>query len=111
MADEPTPPDTIPNYVQDGVERQSPETLREVAHWATELADWKDREVNVEEIQEDLPDDEELDDVVDDESSGTIVTKKIPCGKDCGGCPHGPYQYRVKRNGESLDWEYLGKAD
>lgn len=110
MEHEPTPPDTIPNYVREGIERQNPDTLRDIAHWAKELAQWKDREVAVDEIEGELTDDEEFDDVVE-ESAGTIVTKKVPCGKDCGGCPHGPYQYRVTRSGDSLDWEYLGKAD
>ena len=110
MDQEPIPPESIPKYIREGVERQDSGTLRDIAQWAEELAEWKEREVEIDEIEGDLEADEQLDDVVD-ESSGTIVTKKVPCGKDCGGCPHGLYRYRVARNGDSLDWKYLGKVD
>lgn len=110
MDQEPIPPESIPKYVREGVERQDSGPLRDIAQWAEELAEWKDWEVEIDEIEGDLEADEQLDDVVD-ENSGSIVTKKVPCGKDCGGCPHGPYRYRVTRNGDSLDWEYLGKVE
>lgn len=101
---EPAAPESIPNYVRDGVERQDPETLRELAAWAEDLADHRDAQsIEVEE-------DEELVEVDDSGSSGTTVSKKVPCGKDCGGCPHGPYEYRVHRDGDGLVWEYLGPA-
>jgi len=41
---------------------------------------------------------------------GSIVIKKVPCGKHCRGCPHGPYAYRVYRENGKLKWKYLGKA-
>jgi len=41
---------------------------------------------------------------------GSIVIKKVPCGKHCRGCPHGPYAYRVYRENGKLRWKYLGKA-
>ena len=44
----------------------------------------------------------------EDTDGGTVVIKKVPCGKDCSGCPHGPYKYVVTREGESLNWEYKG---
>jgi hypothetical protein len=40
---------------------------------------------------------------------GAIVSKLIPCGKKCNGCPHGPYLYRVYRKHGKLVWDYLGK--
>lgn len=107
---EPTPDESVPAYVRDGVARQDPETLRDIARWATELAEWKEREVDAEEIATDLGADEQIDEI-DEESEnggGTIVEKRVTCGKDCDGCPHGPYRYRVTRDGEGLDWEYLG---
>jgi hypothetical protein len=39
---------------------------------------------------------------------GAIVSKLIPCGKHCNGCPHGPYLYRVYRKQGKVIWEYLG---
>lgn len=41
---------------------------------------------------------------------GAIVSKLIPCGKHCGGCPHGPYLYKVSRRDGKVKWEYLGSA-
>ena len=110
MGQEPIPPESIPKYVREGVERQDSRTLRDIAQWVEELAEWKECEVEIDEIEGDLEADDQIGDIVD-ENNGTIVTKKVPCGKDCGGCPHGPYTYRVTRSGDSLDWEYLGKTE
>jgi len=41
---------------------------------------------------------------------GTIVSKLIPCGKHCNGCPHGPYLYKVYRKHGKVFWQYLGSA-
>lgn len=41
---------------------------------------------------------------------GAIVSKLIPCGKHCNGCPHGPYLYKVVRRDGKVKWEYLGSA-
>jgi len=43
-------------------------------------------------------------------SGGCIVAKLVPCGKNCRGCPHGPYLYRVVKIGGKQKWIYLGKA-
>lgn len=44
------------------------------------------------------------------ETGGCIVVKLVPCGKQCSGCPHGPYAYRVVKIGGKQVWKYLGKA-
>lgn len=45
---------------------------------------------------------------VEESSRGTVVTKKVSCGKDNCKCPrgelHGPYKYIVHRQGNSLEW-------
>jgi len=43
-------------------------------------------------------------------TGGCIVVKLVPCGKNCRGCPHGPYAYRVVKVGGKQIWKYLGKA-
>ena len=104
---EPPAPRNVPKYVREGVERQDSSTLREIAAWCEELADYREeRPIEVE-------DDEELvaveDNEDDNETKGTQVIKKIPCGKEnCSTCPHGPYEYRVYREGKNLKWDYLG---
>ena len=41
---------------------------------------------------------------------GSVVSKLVPCGKNCNGCPHGPYLYKVSRVDGKLVWRYLGRA-
>lgn len=40
---------------------------------------------------------------------GSIISKLVPCGKHCNGCPHGPYLYRVSRVDGKQVWTYLGR--
>lgn len=40
---------------------------------------------------------------------GCLVLKLVPCGKDCNGCPHGPYAYQVTKVGGKQIWKYLGR--
>ena len=39
-----------------------------------------------------------------------IVIKEQLCGKDCEGCPHGPYAWRVTTENGEQQWKYLGPA-
>jgi hypothetical protein len=108
---EPTPTDEIPVYIVDGIDRQDVETLAAIEEYV------RARREHLETLEaRDLDEDELADageDVVDvtDAEGGTVVIKKVPCGKDCGGCPHGPYKYIVRREGDSLTWEYKGPAE
>lgn len=39
-----------------------------------------------------------------------VYWRRVPCGKACKRCPHGPYPYlRVKKDGK-WRWQYLGKG-
>ena len=100
---EPTAPESIPKYVREGVERQDTTTLHNLAAWVEALAEYRESRPIEVSNDEELVEVEEGDDAV-----GTKVVKKVPCGKDCGGCPHGPYEYRVHRDGKQLTWEYIG---
>jgi hypothetical protein len=105
---EPQPPRGAPNYAVEPLGRQGAETLREVAQYALQRAAWLDREIDPEDVVDD--DQDQLVDFEEDPGGkGSIVKKKIPCGKDCDGCPHGPYEYRVWREGDKVRTEYLGK--
>lgn len=105
MSDTPSAPDTIPKYIAEGLPKQDVETLHDIQSYIDELIDWNTQppEVSVDE-------NEELVDV-EESSKGTTVTKKVPCGKDCDGCPHGPYDYLVYRSGGDVKWEYVGKTE
>ena len=106
----PVAPAIIPEYVRKGVERQDATILRQIATWCKELAEHREeRPIEVDDNEELVEVNE--DDGGDSESGGTPVVKKVPCGKECNGCPHGPYKYIVKRQGKDLDWEYIGPVD
>ena len=93
MRSEPTTPDAIPDYIVTGIDRQDQETLEAIETYARQRREYLEAAERGELDEEDLADsDEELLDVEESEG-GTVVIKKVPCGKDCGGCPHGPYKY------------------
>lgn len=111
VVDEPVPPQEIPTYLVDGIDRQDRETLRAIADYATARARYLE-ELERQEIDADdvVDDGEELVDQ-EDGAKGTIVTKKVKCGKDsCNSCPHGPYKYRAYRDGSKVVTEYVGPA-
>jgi len=111
MSAEPTPPEEIPAYIVEGIDRQDQETLAAIEVYARERREHLEAIERRNLDEEDLADsDEELLDVEENEG-GTVVIKKVPCGKDCGGCPHGPYRYIVLREGGDLNWEYKGPVE
>jgi len=103
----PEPPEEIPKYVVDGLSRQNGETLRLIREYVDELMKYQQREVEPDEVADE---DEEVVGVEEHER-GNVVEKRVPCGKDCGGCPHGPYRYLAYRDGGKVKTEYLGPAE
>ncbi len=107
MPDPPEPPEEIPKYIHEGLEKQDVDTLEEVIQYSRELIEYLTEPP--EEVEAD--EDEEL--LEKEERSGyTKVVKKVPCGKECSGCPHGPYVYHISRSGGgTVDWEYIGPLE
>jgi hypothetical protein len=105
--------DEIPAYIVDGIDRQDRETLRAIADYASARADrleeLEDQEIETDDV---VDDGDELVDVDQDAGSkGTVVKKKVPCGKEnCSTCPHGPYKYRAYRDGDTVKTDYIGPA-
>ena len=107
---EPSPPDDVAQYIRDALDRQDPTTLRLIGDYARELA--THREFVPEEETDQLAGDQEQIEGVQRTHNGTIVTKEVPCGKEnCSSCPHGPYKYRVYRDGDDVKSEYLGPVE
>ncbi len=100
----PEPPETIPQYIADGLCRQKSEELDEIIRYAEELIEARSKAPTVEDVEEGDSDIME----VDRKDGYTEVIKKVNCGKDCNGCPHGPYVYRVRYSPNGLKWDYLG---
>lgn len=113
MDSKPEPPDSLPTYVIDGVERQGAQQLEDLAEWAIDLAEYK-RQPSAEEIESEIPDDASIEGY-DEQTGGWVYTKYIECGKETCHCKedggHGPYRYRYYYDDSgNLTSEYLGKA-
>ena len=115
MNEKPDTPSNLPQYLIDGVEKQSPEKLRQLAAYAEAMADWMEAETQRElEAQADQSttetpeewDDDEWDEAVDDArdeadipaSKGTLTTKTID-GRD--------YYYLQWREGSKIKSQYV----
>lgn len=106
----PEPPETLPKYITDGVPKQDTESLHDLRDWIDNLLVYRE-EISPDQIEAD-PD--ESIEAVEDTNEGTVVIKKVTCGKENCKCQsgelHGPYKYVVSRQGDSLNWEYRGPA-
>lgn len=101
----PQPSDDIPKYLRDGVKKQDLQDLYKLKEYIVEVIEYR----NIDTVTN-VADDEEIMDV-QDSKKGSVVLKKIPCGKECSGCPHGPYKYRVYRKDGDVKWDYIGKPE
>lgn len=108
-------PDELPSYVEDTITNHDddPEVLAAIRDFAAELYAVADEE---------SPDPDEIvasknDGKVERFQPGTggwtYVHRKVKCGdgtcKCASGELHGPYWYKVRRDGATLNWKYVGK--
>lgn len=115
MEEEPPAPSNLPQYLTNGVDKQSPEDLRDLAEWAEQLAEWKeakaqrDLEERAARATDDTPedwDDDEWEEAVDEAreeadlpaSKGTLTTKTID-DRD--------YYYLQWREGSKIKSQYV----
>ncbi|MFC6837970.1 hypothetical protein [Halomarina ordinaria] len=63
-------------------------TLEDVFAYCEARVDWQTRNAETDELAETG---EAAVDTGDNENSETNVTTKVPCGEECGGCPHPPH--------------------
>lgn len=106
----PSPPPELPKYLREGVDRQGPELLQELAVYAARLAAWRAAEAEVEGADpDDVPDEwagDEWDEVVEEAreqaglppEKGTLTTKHID-DRD--------YYYLQWREGEKIKSQYV----
>ena len=104
----PAPPDSLPQYLADGVPKQSDERLNDLRGWIDELLTYRE-DLSPDDIE---PGAGEAIESVKEADAGTVVIKKVSCGKDGCRCQrgelHGPYKYVVHREGDGLHWDYTG---
>lgn len=107
-SDGPTPPTGLPTEIADALRGSTDDDLRKAIVFAQEL-------LNAHEERGFPIDPRPGEDIlrITEKELYTEVVKKVPCGEDCGDCPHGPYLYHVTEetlpNGETeLHWKFLG---
>lgn len=108
MPTRPSAPDSLPQYLAEGIPKQDDADLCALQDWLDELLEYR-QDVAAEEIDAAVGESIEA---VEESSGGTVVIKKVSCGKDNCKCQrgelHGPYKYVVRRQGDSLEWDYEG---
>lgn len=111
--DRPSPPESCPKYIAEGLPKQDDETLENIVEYIEALLERRARPVATEE----LPDNAEPVSEEASQSKGTVVKEWVKCGDDSCSCTsgnqadmHGPYKYRYYRSDGSLTSEYLGKV-
>lgn len=107
------PPESVPKYLAEGIPKQGDATLRDIQSWIDAILD--DRSGGLDE--EEIAGEGESVERVEQTEKGTVVKKKVPCGKenckcasDSPGDLHGPYKYLYYRDGDKVKSDYLGKV-
>ena len=106
MVKEPEAPGAA-SYVIEPLKRQAPDLLEKIGRYCFDLAEYK-RHQSWEEVEEEV--DEELQEKLMEEEAPVKQEEMISCGKNCNGCPHGPYIYEYEWTGEKVESRYIGKA-
>jgi hypothetical protein len=110
--DQPTPPDSLPKYLAEGLPKQDTATLREVQTYVEALIECRTQPVEA----DDLPNTADPVDELNEADEGTVVKEKVKCGDDSCKCTsgnqqdmHGAYLYRYYWEDSTMKSEYLGK--
>jgi hypothetical protein len=108
----PTPPDSLPKYIVEGVSKQDTPALKDLKTYVENVIEYREQTVP----QAELPDDAEpVTGDSDGDGHGTIVKERVTCGDESchcmkpGGSKHGPYMYRYYYADGKLKSEYVGK--
>lgn len=96
----------IPTKLERTLERQKTETLHEVKDLIEEILNEREKEIEPEDIPE-----KKNREVVSVKKAGKITyqLEKVYCGKNCSGCPHGPYWYAYWKEDGQTKSKYIGK--
>jgi hypothetical protein len=95
----------IPKTIRQSLERQDISVLREISSLIEDLIREKENPPKPDE----LPHRQE---VLEIRESGSVTYRleRVSCGKNCKGCPHGPYWYGYWREGGRTRSKYIGKS-
>lgn len=109
--DAPEPPVDYPEDVADLLSDMDVHDLQETIIYAHELLHARDESP----LRIEPNPGEEIVRIADREGY-TEVVKRIPCGEDCEGCPHGPYLYhlleeRLPTGEKQPHWALIGRVN
>lgn len=95
----------IPKTIRESLERQDLSVLQEIVSLIEDLIREKEKSFKPEEP----PSSRE---VLEVRESGSVTYRleRVSCGKNCKGCPHGPYWYGYWREGKRTRSKYIGKS-
>lgn len=95
----------IPKTIRESLERQDLSVLQEIVSLIEDLIREKEKSFKPEEP----PSRRE---VLEVRESGSVTYRleRVSCGKNCKGCPHGPYWYGYWREGKRTRSKYIGKS-
>ena len=95
----------IPKTIRQPLERQSLSVLRETLNLIEHLIREKENPTKPEELVSRR-------EVLEVKESGSVTYRleRVSCGKNCKGCPHGPYWYGYWREGGRTRSKYIGKS-
>lgn len=97
----------IPKYISEGLNRQPEPIISDIVIYTEELIEYVNQPPS--NTNDELTNEREQ--LLDSKEGDkwTQVQKEVDCGKQCSGCPHGPYLYLVRRVTPSkLEWKYIG---
>ncbi|MDF9747776.1 hypothetical protein [Natrinema salsiterrestre] len=99
----PTPPTELPTDVVDTLDDYSPKLLQQVAQYAEELAEYREREARLAEESDEEAIEERPEDLPDDvPGKATITTKEINDNR---------YYYWQWRDGDKIKSKYKGPVN
>lgn len=109
------PPDELPTYVEDTISTHAdePDVLAAIRDYAAELYAVADEESPSPDEIAASRNDGTIERFQPGTDGWTYVNRKVTCGDETCKCAdgelHGPYWYKVRRDGDGLTWEYVGK--
>ena len=94
----------ISKIIRKSLERQDLSVLRETLNLIEHLIREKEGSLKLEELPSRRA-------VLEVKESGSVTYRleRVSCGKNCKGCPHGPYWYGYWREGGRTRSKYIGK--
>jgi hypothetical protein len=98
----------IPRAIHDRLESQDLPVLYEIRDLVTGLISEKE---GLQETQDESRMERTKREILEERQSGSMTYRleRVSCGKNCKGCPHGPYWYGYWREGGKTHSKYIGK--